>query len=240
MEPSRRDLLHAARTAAFFAAFTLPGALQAREMLEIPANWMTLRRIIERELGDGRTLAVTRDWRVAFARDGMGAQISGEQIAVDVDAPEKLAALAAIERSRSTDAMFPIALSAEGLIQSAGRYTETDDIEAAVREAGAILEQRGFPPDEAARRLRYIAQLEHASGSLLNQLPPDLCFPRNQSVTTVRPVQLPDGVEGAFEMTYTAKTAPGQPWLESSERKVVTRVGSEERLLREIWMLTAV
>lgn len=239
IEGNRRDVLRAAGAAAFSAAFTMPSALHARERLNIPANWMTLCRIIERELGDGRMLMVKRDWRVAFARDGIGAQISGQQIAVDVDAPEKLASLAAIERSRSTEGMFPITLSAEGLIQSAGRYTESDDIEAAVKEAEAILEQRGFGRDEAARRMRYIAQLQHASGSLLDQLPPDLFFPRNQSVTTVRPVELPGGAEGAFEMTYTAKTAPGVPWLESSERKVITRVGNDERLSREIWMLTA-
>jgi len=199
---------------------------------------MRLGRRITRGLRDGATLVVAREWQVRFTAQGRGIIITGEQVSVLVEAPAVLEPLAAIERERSTASMFPIMLSGDGVLLAAGAAIEQSDLDAAVQEAKTIIAKSGDKPSRQAERLSYLAQLQSASGSLLEQMPQDLFFPQKMAMHSVRPVNLPDGSTGEFEYTYQARCAPGHIWLEQAEREIITRIGSDERHASEVWTLS--
>lgn len=218
-------------------AFSVPAMAAGR--LTIPANPMRLMRRIERELRDGRMLTVTREWQVDFAAQGRGIVINGEQVFAKVDAPEQLARLAAIEEARSTDSMFPILLGEAGEILAAGISTKQEDLAAAIREAEAMIKLNSSSATERAQRMAYLAQLQQAGGTLLEQMPRDLFYPNEEKVHSIKPVNLPDGSRGEFEFSFSARCAPGERWLAQAERQIITRIGDDERRSSETWALNA-
>lgn len=201
---------------------------------------MRLTRRLERGLKDGASIVVTRGWQVDFARQGRGASITGRQISVTVDAPEKLAPLARIEEARSTDDMWPILLSETGRIVAAGEYTREEDFAAAVNAAEAMIAQRPSSEETKAQQRQYLAQLHRSGGSLLDNLPADLFFPESEQRETRRPVDLPGGLKGEFVMSFSAKRAENRQWLAEAERSIVTRIGEDERRSSDQWTLAEI
>lgn len=213
--------------------------LRASNPLALPHGSLQLTRRIERRLSGGAMIMVERQWTVRFSRQGSGAAIMGSQTSVDVDAPDALAAIAQIEQSRSTEAMFPILLSDSGAIVAAGASVREQDLAEAIREAREVIGLRDIAPDARAEQLRYLALLQNSAGKMLDRLPPDLFFPASPPMHNVQTVVLADGLQGEFEVSYHASPAPGQSWLERAERVVRTRIGETEQRSREVWtMLT--
>ncbi|QUL37248.1 hypothetical protein [Erythrobacter sp. JK5] len=198
---------------------------------------MLLSRRIERGLHDGASIAVERAWQIDFSNQGNGYAVTGRQVSARVEAPAALSALARIEESRSTDGMFPILLSASGLVVAAGRYTRDHDIDAAVREAKSVIGGWAIPADAKLMQLQYLAQLQRSAGSMLEKLPADLFFPGPAPARSVQTVDLPEGLKGEFEVTYEARRAPGGAWLEHAVRRVITRIGESERRSSEVWTM---
>ncbi len=221
------------------AAITVPSTVRAlaRPPLSIPTRPMRLTRIIERELRDGERLVVSREWQVVFSRQGRGLSINGEQIGAQVEAPAKLEPLAEIERTRSTEGMFPIMLDSSGMIMAAGDAIEQDDLDAAIRNAQSLILQTSVNANKRAERLAFLGQLQNAGGNVLQQMPRDLFFPRGEPVRTLRPLDLPGGATGEFEFTYIAQPAQDAAWLAQAERRIITRIGDDERQSAEVWTL---
>lgn len=215
------------------------GAL-AQSGLAIPGGPMHLSRRLERGLGDGARIVVDRSWQVEFARHGRGIAIRGEQISAKVDAPAKLAAIAEIEETRSTADMWPILLSEEGLIVATGDYTRKEDVAAAVRSARSILADREQGAEALALHETYLAQLQKAGQTLLDQLPPDLFYPAGDARQTVEPVALPGGVTGEFALFYSSEKSLAGGWLAKASRKIVTRIGDDKRTSVDEWMMAAI
>ena len=198
---------------------------------------MVLSRRLERPLSDGQKIVVTRKWLVRFTNFSQGISVSGHQIDVQVDAPMNLAALADIERNRSTDGMFPILLTPSGLISTAGNREAASDVARAVRTVENMIAESGASRGEQLAAAQMLAQLQMASGSMFDNLPPDLFFPRGKAVHDIRPVYLPDGSKGQLELDYDAQTAPAASWLHHASRKIVTKLGDSARYALEIWSL---
>jgi len=212
-----------------------PAVARANGSVAIPTSPMLLSRRIERSLKDGASLSVDRSWRVNFASRPQGISISGEQIEASVSAPETLAPLAAIEEGRSTDEMWPIMLSADGRIVRSGMSTREDDLAAAIEQAQQMISSRAIPASEQEAQMQYIAELAKAGSSLLARLPDDLFFPRLGPVRSVREVELPGGLTGEFEVSYSAVAASSGNWLARAEREVITRLGGSEQRAHEVW-----
>lgn len=215
----------------------LAHAMQASSPVT-PAGPMRLGRRVTRELRDGETLIVAREWDIAFAPMGRGFSVAGQQVDVVVEAPAVLGALAEIERSRSTEGMFPIMLDQSGMIMTAGSNMDERDFDAAVIEAEKTIAETSGTLSDRNARLMHLAQLQKAGSTMLEQMPRDLFFPDAKSVRTVKPLALADGTTGEFEFTYTAHTAEGGPWLSRAERKIVTRIGDDKRYSSELWTLS--
>ena len=164
--------------------------------------------------------------------------VSGKQLDVEVDAPSSLEAFAQIEKSRSTNAMFPMMLSDLGLLMSAKRHSASDDVQRALKEARQVIEARDLSGDDKAAQIAGLAELQSNAGSMLDGIPPDLFFPIKASSKTVESVLLPGGMTGEFELHYTAECATDAPWLKRSERRVITRIGDSERRSSDVWTMT--
>ena len=238
---SRRGVLQG--TILGVAALPLPGAFAAAQAsaLRIPAGPMRLTRILERGLGDGKTINVERQWAVEFLRSGSGVQVTGTQISARVDAPERLKPLAKIEEARVADGMFPLLLSHTGLLLGQGSArsaaSDTSAMAQAIAVAEAMIAKSGRNPSDTAQAMRHLAQMEQASQPLFATMPRDLFFPSIAPVRDIRPVSLPDGTVGEFELIYSARAVPGSGWLASAERRILTRLGADARQSRERWSL---
>jgi len=212
----------------------------ARPPLPIPDGPLRLNRTITRGLGDGAQIVVNRQWHVIFARQGSGLSITGKQVTAQVSAPPSLAALAKIEEQRSTDAMFPILLNADGAVLSSGHYVLEAHIAMAVQEADALLGRQTIIDDRKLEHRRALAALQSSANTLLDQIPADLFFPEELSVHTVQPVSLENGLAGEFELEYKALCAPNSPWLGQATRRVITRIGDTERQASDAWSMAPV
>lgn len=221
------------------AGTMIPRTVFAQSPLELPAQPLALTRRIERSLRGGDHVRVERSWQVGFAHQGQGIAVSGSQTGVNVDAPPSLAPIAAIEQARSTADMWPILLTGSGLIVAAGSGSRDEDVSRAVRVAGDMIASRPVPAAQREREIAFLAQLARAGSSLLDRLPDDLFFPTIGPMRSVRSIDLPGGLRGEFELSYEATAVPGNRWLKSATREVVTRLGGSQQTAREEWILSA-
>lgn len=206
--------------------------------LRLPDAPLRLQRRLERMLGDGMTLSVERSWEVRFARQGRGIVLNGAQIAAAVNAPPNLAELAQIEQRRDTSAMFPLMLTETGLILSPRSAPSADEaLAAALRTAEAMIDRQPAPADARERSRAYLGVIHKAGSSRFETLPADLLFPVGTPVERRETIALPDGLTGSFTLLYAAQAQTGAPWLDHAERRVVTRIGTLERVSSERWSL---
>ena len=234
----RHALVFAMSAMAVGPAFAPSGSLAAQSLAP-PKGSFALTRRLTRGLRDGNSIVVTRTWIVAFAPQSRGIAVSGTQTAVSVEAPPKLAPLTKIEEDRSTEGMFPILLAPDGTIVAAGENTSQASFEASIRTAQSLLEESGFSEARARQQVVYMAQLQRAGSSLLDELPGDLFYPSTEPFRDVRQVALPDGASGEFELRWEASVQSGTALLDRARREVITRIGESERKSSEDWSLKA-
>lgn len=106
-------LLAGAATVALPAAARPTSAAAFAPPSESP---LLLSRKVVREISGGTAIVATRRYRVTFHENGDGWVIRGDLVASEIDAPPALAAIAAIERNRPDEGLFPIYLDSSGLI----------------------------------------------------------------------------------------------------------------------------
>jgi hypothetical protein len=97
-----------------------PAAMAETAAFSPPEGPVTLTRTVRRALPDGKEVVATRSYELRITRDDKGPnggyRVEGRLLSADVQAPPSLEALAAIERKRSDDGLFPFRLDARGLI----------------------------------------------------------------------------------------------------------------------------
>lgn len=182
-------------------------------------------------------MVVEREWRVEFKRQGQGISVVGDQIGVIVETPPGLETLAAIEKSRSTQTMWPILLSSSGQMVASGEYAAEADIDRAMHAAREIIEKEPDGAQSEFERLQHLRQFEQAGSRLLDHMPGDLFFPSGKPQHDVRRMDLGGGFIGEYELIYTSRINPGASWLERAERQVITRIADSEKRMREEWTL---
>jgi hypothetical protein len=224
----------------FAGLIGLAAPVMATSKLHVPREPMRLSRTLIRGLSDGNRIEVRRDWRVAFASQGSGLAITGHQINVEVSVPAKLEPIATIERNRVTDGKFPILIDGSGLIVSAGEAELASDVDRAIEVAQQMAARNGASTAQQQQLRAALAQVQAAGNSLLDRLPRDLFFPRNNGFADRRPINLPDGRSGVFEVIYSVTSQPLSGLLDRAERRVVTRIGDTEQISSEHWELRAI
>lgn len=228
---TRRSVLGAAAMGAVGMAMPL----RAQSALPVPTGPMLLTRSLERSLRDGKSIRVVRNWLVAFEQMAERIAVKGSQRGVSVDAPGKLAAFIELEERRDTNAMFPIILSASGLIVNAGSGDDAALIADAVKAGEQAIENAAKSAGEKLSAKAGLMRLQQASETYLSTLPGDLFFPSGKEVRQEQEISLGEGVDGHFSLSYLARPGDTYPWLATAERQVTTVISGNRRISREIW-----
>jgi hypothetical protein len=194
-------------------------------------------RRLERSLADGEKLVVTRSFAVRFEPAGEGYRILGQQLGVETEAPEKLAAFMRIERERREDGLFPLLLDAHGRITGSEAAPLPARLDEAVREAVAMIDRRPRPAADRAELLRFVNAIDQSAGKLVSALPHDLFAPAPEPRRETREVALPGGETGILTLTFSATADPGTGLMQEAEREVLTELAGETRRTLETWRL---
>jgi hypothetical protein len=213
-----------------------PAATTCSAGFVAPAGSLRFSRELRRSLFDGKELVVTRHYRITFAATPKGTRVEGSLTGTDVEVPERLAALADLERKRQDDSMFPL------MLDSTGRIVESHADGAALSGkaqplaegliAGAGLD--GLAQEQAAR---FVESLFSAQGPGINQWPAQLFRPGEQPSQVRQELPLPGGGKGAVTITLEPVSAGPCGLMQRLERRVETLVGTQVRRTREIWTL---
>lgn len=235
------------RAAAQAILFTATGALAASAMAA-PAvggarfappsrHPLILARKVVRELPGGAAIVAIRRYRVFFRPVDGGWQLDGALIASEIDAPPRLAAIAALERDRADDGLFPINLDHAGRIiaepaADMGRAAVGGALDAAKRSASRVA--ASAPADG------FLAQIGAAATSPqggLTRWPQALFLPHGLSGTSEQAFSLPDGSLGSVQISLQSEPAPGMATMGHAARVVVTQAAGTRRVAREEWTL---
>jgi hypothetical protein len=205
-----------------------------------PAGLFTLERVLTRGLAGGAVLTVTRRWRIGFAPRAGGLQVDGAQLFAAVAAPPVLAPLARLEESRSTAAMFPMALGPDGRIVDGRRDPDGTQLAAAIEAARLLLSRPGGDPARFQHAQGFLRELANMSADMVSRLPADLFFPITTPMAETRDLALPEGATGSIAVELSASADPQTGLLRVSERRVTTRIGSSARVAAERWSLAPI
>jgi hypothetical protein len=233
----RRTLLRLVAVAVVLPAMsTAARAAAGGSRFAPPAGPMLYTRRLERGLADGASLVVSRSFSVRFRPQGAGFVVEGEQVAVEVEAPDKLAEFARIERERREQGLFPIVLEGDGRI--AGTLAPmTAQLDEAVREAVAKLDSRPREPGARAELVHFVNAIQQSAGKLVTELPRDLFAPGSAPHTEVREIALPGGGAGEVTVTFSAAADPATGLMKRAVREVVTALDGDRRRTVESWEL---
>jgi len=199
----------------------------------LPVPYRLTRRV-KRQLGGDGTLVVERSWSITFAAQGRGFLVEGQQSAVAVDAPPALDYLARIERARVEQAMFPLMLDGSGLLAEVASGASHDALSAAIAEVRAQLIRHDALESRTAG---FLDSLQGAGQKALAQWPRDLFAPGLTDQEEQRTVELPEGQSGTISITRAASTDPETGLMMHYERQVRTRIGDDERVGSEAFLL---
>jgi len=152
-----------------------------------------------------------------------------------------LAVLAAIERQRRDEAMFPFMLDAQGLIVEDQRpLPRTPSAGAAAHDAIHQVETMLASAAMADDQRQQAMQVAHALAGRFTSWPEDLFLPRVGTSSRIRHYILLDGTPSAVTVTVVARLAcePGRgALLDRLERTLTTVSAGQTRVSTEIWTL---
>ena len=209
--------------------------MQSRAFAPPSGRPLILARTVVRELPGGAAIVATRRYRVTFHPVSGGWEVVGALVSSEINVPPALAALAAIERARPDDGMFPILLDHAGRIVAepvAGMGREA--VAGAVGAAGPIV-----GPEPATGFIIQIGAAAAAPGGGLTSWPEALFLPDGLSGTTEQAFALPDGSAGTVRVSLECDPAPGMATMGRAARTVVTQAAGTRRVAREEWTLAA-
>ena len=203
-----------------------------------PAGPMLYTRRLERELADGARLTVSRSFAVRFVPEAAGFRVDGEQVDVEVDAPEPLAEFARLERERVETALFPLQLDPAGTIRGASPAAPGEQLDKAVHEALARIERSAHAPAEREALRAFVETVHRSAGELVTELPRDLFAPAASPREDRRELVLPGGETGQVRMTFAGVRDPATGAMREARREIVTEVAGDVRHTVESWSLT--
>jgi len=202
-----------------------------------PQGPMLYTRRLERSLPGDAQFNVTRSFMIHFREAAAGGyRVEGEQVAVEVDAPESLAPFAQIERERRELALFPLLLDHHGLIAANAESADSPRLDQAVQEVLSRIGRLPVPEADQEEMTRFVRAVHANAAELLTELPRDLFAPEGERSSQSRTLPLPGG-EGVVTVTYAAETEPATGLLRRARREVVTEFAGSQRRTLESWTL---
>jgi hypothetical protein len=200
----------------------------------VPDRPMVLTRTLRRPLPDGKEIITLRSYLLHFTPIDDGVRIDGELLAVTVDAPPVLQAMAELERARPDPGMFPMWLDRDGMLRAGNPAPTGPARNAAVDQVVSRIGALPLPAPDAAQAQAFARQFRGGGGG--TPWPRDLFRPVPGERLEDRTVPLPDGQNGSVSVaTQTAVTAKGL--LASYTRRITTDMAGDRRISIEEWAL---
>lgn len=207
-------------------------------LFEPPAGSLKYTRRLVRGLRGGYQMSVLRSFAVRFEpQPGGGFALGGEQIAVEVRAPERMAGFAELERRRVERGLFPLMLDARGGIVGGPEPRSSELLDEAVAEARRLLAERAASAGERAEADAFVQLVHQLGAGLCARLPDDLFAPAEHRRVEQRTIELPDGGSGVVEIVFTADADPATGLMQTAQREIVTAIESDRRTTYEDWTL---
>lgn len=197
---------------------------------------LVLSRKVVRELSDGKAIVATRRYRITFHPVADGWDVAGALIASEIDVPPSLAAIAAIERDRPDDGLFPIHLDRSGRIVAVEPVAPSNAETTAVKRALELTAtaRAPAPPDGF---LQQVAAMAANPGGGVTPWPEMLFVPSGLSGVSEQTIELADGSTGSVRVTLESEAARTFATMGRARRTVVTTVAGTRRVAREEWSL---
>lgn len=239
----RRAILRwgmAAALAPLLASRAGPAMAADGKVIAPPAGPMMFVRRLERQLPDGSKLIVARSFVLSFTAAPIGWRVTGYQAGVTVDAPARVAALAALERQRVETGLFPFALDRAGLIVGGPTLRPARELDQAVAIVRRELDKDPLVADEREELDAFIRAVHDAGIKMTAQFPNDLFAPREQVRHGERELTLPDGGEGTIAVSFSALIDLATGLMRDARREIVTAIAEDRRITREDWRLAPI
>lgn len=202
-----------------------------------PEGPLILTRELRRALGRTKELITRRSYEIRFVRSGTGWRVDGQLVGSEVEAPAELAALAALEKARKDDGLFPILLDARGMIVDQHGASDTASALKARDLARDTVEKVGMSSADKAVATQMIQRIAAQSQGSGGTWPVNLFRPAGKPQVDVRELPLPDGRQG--RVTVTMESSPDdQGQLRQFDRRILTEIDGTSRLSVETWSMS--
>ena len=215
-------------------AHTLGAADRPVPMPPAPMGKFLLVRELHRSLDDGNAIVTRRSYRINILRSGDGYVIDGELVDSVVEAPDKLAPIADLERIRPDIGLFPLRLDAAGRITGVELQPYAPTVTGTVEATNAMLQGSAMPLAQRAAIVDVVTTLANRGAD--DAWPPELFRPGNGERRDVRAVDAGAGGAGLVDVTVHAASTPSG-WLRSFERKITTRAMGQSDETLERWTM---
>ena len=228
--------------AAFAAAMPVTATAQTKPetdahadgQFQPPGSPVLLTRTLRKLLPDGKQVVTRRTYKLRIAPNENGFRIDGKLVDVAVEAPEKLRALAEIERKRPDTGMFPMWLDRSGTLLPGSEAQPGESTKEAVELVSKKLEAMDLTESSKLQAQAFVSQFRKRQGR--SPWPTDLFHPAPGLRRETRTISLADGTQGQVTIDLDAAVA-GTGLLSSYSRTVTTTLDGESRVTYETWTL---
>ena len=207
-------------------------------MFSPPSVPMLLTRELHHGLSDGNEIISRRTYEVRFVPEVGGFRVDGRLVSVDVVVPPHLEALAALERARSDDGLFPLHLTVRGLIaeQRAVALPGAPQTRTLIE---SMIARSSLPPGQRGSAKGFVDTLLAHPEMAGGHWPPELFHPMTGTRRDVRAYALADGSPATTTVAVDVRGDGPGGLLQSFDRTIVTEAGASAQKSREIWTLVA-
>lgn len=195
---------------------------------------MVLTRQLRRPLPGGIEISTARSYEVRFVREEGGYRIEGKLIEVEIKAPARFEALAALERARPDTGMFPMRIDASGRFLAADGRQQQEFARSAGQVASGMI-PAGLVSAEARDARAFIGQ--SSANPVQTAWPEDLFRPVPGKHSSSQVMSLPGGKTGEVAISTEAQVDAASGLVTSFRREVTTRLGDSTRVTLESWTL---
>jgi hypothetical protein len=213
-----------------------PGPEAGAGMFSPPAGPMILMRELRRSLSDGNEVVTRRRYEIRFVTEAGGFRVDGRLVSAEAEVPPKLQMLAALERARGDEGLFPIHLTARGMIveQQAEASVGTPQTR---KLAESMIARAPLPTGERSGALGFVSALLAHPEVAGGHWPAELFHPMTGTCADTNSYPMPGGGTGTVTVTIDAHGDGPGGLLQSFERTVVTESGGAPQQSRERWTL---
>ena len=220
-------------------AISAPAAASDASAFTPPEGPLILTRELRRALGRSNQIVTRRSYEIRFVPDGPGWRVEGKLVGSEVDAPAELAALAALEKARKDEGLFPLKLDAQGRIVEQRAPSDAAAAAKARNLASDTVEKIDMASADKAVAKQMIQRIAAQSQGAPGSWPADLFRPAEKARVDVRELPLPDGKQG--RVTVTMQASPNDSGqLRKLDRHILTEIDGTSRLSVESWSMSEV